>query len=106
MDNLNLIELTLTCNSWQEAQKISDILLEKKLIGSVEFVEIKPKYWRQRQLDEAHNICLIMQSLNEYFDTIEAEVKEIYTNKMPILYATTMTQNSKDAVDLLLDKVR
>ena len=50
MNSSNTVELFLTCGSWREAQKIADVLLKKKLVACVEFVEVKSKAWWQAML--------------------------------------------------------
>jgi uncharacterized protein involved in tolerance to divalent cations len=40
-------ELVLSCKSWQDAQRMADILLEKHLVDSVEMLEVKSESgWR------------------------------------------------------------
>ena len=36
----DFVELVVSCGSWQEAQSIADILLEKSLVDGVEILEI------------------------------------------------------------------
>jgi uncharacterized protein involved in tolerance to divalent cations len=62
------VELVLTCGSWQEAQKIADQLLEQKLISSAEFLK-------------ADGIKLLMTTLAELPDAVEAEIKRLHGKK-------------------------
>ena len=93
----DFIELFLTCGSWQEAQKIADVLLEKKLVACVEFIEIKSKNWWQGKLEEGKEIKLIMRSAEHLFDKVEAEVKKLHSYETFVLEALPATRVSKDA---------
>jgi uncharacterized protein involved in tolerance to divalent cations len=60
----SLVELVLSCGSWQEAQAIADSLLEKKLIASAEFLE----------QHEREGVKLIMQSAENLYESVQAEI--------------------------------
>jgi periplasmic divalent cation tolerance protein len=79
MNDADYQELFLTCGSWQEAQAIVDVLLEKRLIACAEFIEIKSKYHWQGKLEEANEIKLIMGTIADKFDKIEAEVAKLHS---------------------------
>ena len=72
-------ELVLTCGSWQEAQRIADSLLEKHLVACVEFIEIKSKSWWRNRIEETDEIKLVMQSVAENFEKVEAEVAKLHS---------------------------
>lgn len=91
------VELVLSCGSWQEAQKIADSLLEKKLVACVEFFETKSKYWWQGELDTANEVKMIMHSVEHLFDTIEAEVKRLHSYDTFVLKAIPVSHVSEDA---------
>ena len=67
----NLIELLLSCSSWQQAQRIADSLLSKQLIRSAQFLETSA------QSPGLTEIKLIMHSLKERISEIEAEIAEL-----------------------------
>lgn len=37
----DFVELVLSCGSWQEAQRIADLLIGKELTRSIEFMEVE-----------------------------------------------------------------
>jgi periplasmic divalent cation tolerance protein len=97
----SFIELVLTCGSWQEAQKVADVLLEKHLVACVEFMEVKSKYWWKRQLDEANEIKLIMTSLEKHFEAVEKELKTHHSYETFVLQAIPLVHVSEDAAKWL-----
>ncbi len=97
MDRANINELVLTCGSWQEAQRIVDRLLERKLIACAEFIPIKSKFSWKGQLEEAEEIKLIMLSLEDYFDKVETVVKKLHSYETIVLKAIPVTHLSSQA---------
>jgi periplasmic divalent cation tolerance protein len=97
MQKSNFVELVLTCDSWQEAQKIADALLDKQLVACVEFFEIKSKYWWEGSLEEAKEIKLMMHSAEHLFDKVEAEVKKLHSYDTFVLQALPASRVSAEA---------
>jgi hypothetical protein len=67
--NDNLHELILTCASWQEAQQVIDVLIEKKLVART---EILPTQDRQK----TH---VILHTKTQLIDKIKFETRQIST---------------------------
>ncbi len=97
----DFVELVLTCGSWQEAQKIADVLLQKYLVACVEFMEIKSKYHWQGNIDEADEIKLIMETVAANFDKVEAEVKKLHSYETFVLQQIPLSRISKGAAQWL-----
>jgi len=91
------IELVLTCGSWQEAQRIADSLLEKKLIACAEFIPIKSKFTWRNQLEEAEEIKLIMLGMEDDFDKVETVIKKLHSYETYVLKAIPVTHLSQSA---------
>jgi periplasmic divalent cation tolerance protein len=106
MATTNLVELVLTCGSWQEAQAIADALLEKRLVVCVEFMEIKSKSWWQGQLEDKPEIKLIMHSAEHLFDMVEAEVKKLHNYDTFVLQALPVSHVSKQAQAWLTEELK
>lgn len=92
------VELVLSCGSWQEAQKIADSLLEKKLVACVEFFETKSQYWWQGGRESANEVKMIMHSAEHLFEPVEAEVKKLHSYDTFVLQALPVSHVSQDAV--------
>ena len=102
----NFVELILTCGSWQEAQKITDKLLAKKLVACVEMMEIKSKYlWRQG-IEDIKEIKVIMETIADNFEKVEKEVKKHHSYKTFVLQMIPITKLSKDATAWLTEITR
>jgi periplasmic divalent cation tolerance protein len=97
MSDHRFIELFLTCGSWQEAQGIVDVLLEKKLIACAEFLDVKSRYWWEQHIEEAKEVKLIMQTITDNFSKIEAEIAKLHSYKTFVLNAVPIAQISENA---------
>lgn len=100
------VELVLTCGSWQEAQKIADVLLEKRLVACVEFMEIKSKHRWLGKIDEVHEIKLIMETVADNFAKVEAAVGKLHSYETFVLQMIPVTKLSKGAAEWLTEEVR
>ncbi|HVS58690.1 MAG TPA: divalent-cation tolerance protein CutA [Candidatus Saccharimonadales bacterium] len=102
----NFVELVLTCASWQEAQKIVDHLLEQRLIACAKFLPIEAKYWWEGELESAKEIMLLMESVQDNFKKVEAEVAKLHSYKTFVLQALPVTEVSAEATAWLQDNLQ
>lgn len=93
------VELVLTCGSWQEAQHITDALLEKHLVACVEMVNITSKYHWQGKVEEANEVKLIMETVAENFDAVEAEAKKLHSYETFVLQQLPVSRLSAAAAE-------
>jgi periplasmic divalent cation tolerance protein len=102
----DFVELVLTCGSWQEAQRIADALLEKRLVACVEMFDIKSKFHFQDRLEESKEIKLVMKSLDHLFDRVEAEVRQLHSYETFVLEALPVSHVSADAAVWLTEETK
>ena len=102
---INFVELVLTCGSWQEAQRIADDLLEKRLVACVEFMEIKSKYHWRGKVDEAKEIKLIMETIADNFAKVETAIRALHSYETFVLQMIPIAKLSNDASKWLLNNV-
>ncbi len=81
----NFVELVLTCGSWQEAQRIADMLLEKNLVTNVELMEVKNQHNWQGQIGTTRKVKLILETTTDNFDKVEKVVSEISSRKKKLI---------------------
>lgn len=98
--------LVLTCGSWQEAQRITDSLLQKRLVACVEQVEIRSKSWWQGKIEDSKEIKLVMKSLSGYFAQIEKEVAALHSYETFVLEQITLSNLSAEAAKWLRQEIQ
>lgn len=106
MLSTDFVELVLTCGSWQEAQRIADALLEKRLVACVEMMDIKSKYHWEGALEDTKEVKLVMQSVADLFDKIEAEVSKLHSYETFVLQQLPITNLSSKAQAWLIEVIK
>ena len=97
MTKHDFVELVLTCGSWQEAQKITDALLAKKLVACVEQMEIHSKNWWKGKVEDNKEVKLIMETIAENFEKVEKEVRKHHSYETFVLQMIPIAKLSQDA---------
>ncbi|OGL30463.1 hypothetical protein A3F37_01150 [Candidatus Saccharibacteria bacterium RIFCSPHIGHO2_12_FULL_41_12] len=90
-------QLWLTCTDQKEADKIAKALLEKRLIACAKQVAITSDFIWEGKIERNNEILLIMESREDLFDEIEAEVAKLHSYDSFVLTATPITKVSKKA---------
>lgn len=91
---MNLITLFLTCADETEAKKISDELLDKKLAACVRLTDVKSDFLWKGKKEHADEVLLIIDTVQEKFDEIEAAVKAIHRYEAFVLTAYPVAKSS------------
>lgn len=99
MSHPTFIELFLSCGSWQEAQRITDSLLEKQLVVGVEFIPVRTKHFLRGTQGETEAVKLIMQCKAHLFDEIEKEVATLHSHEDFLLHPLPVGGFSQKALE-------
>ena len=92
---MKIITLFLTCVDEIEADEISDVLLRKKLVVCIKASKVKSSFLYKGKIDEADEVLLIMDSVEEKFSAIEKEVRKIHSYKTFVLLVAPVIKSSK-----------
>ena len=76
-DNKYIIVTTL-CDKEEIANKIVNILLEKKLVAGSQISKVHSKYWWNNKLEECDEFKLEFRTKNSLFNEIEKEIRNIH----------------------------
>jgi periplasmic divalent cation tolerance protein len=94
-------QLWLTCADEAEADAISHILLEKKLVACVKQLPVSADFQWQDKIENGKEILLVMDSRKDLFDEVETEVARLHSYDIFVLQAIPITKISKKAEDWL-----
>ena len=72
------IIVTTLCNKEQIANKISNNLLDKKLIAGSQISKVHSKYWWNNKLEECDEYKLNFRTKSNLFNEIEKVIKKIH----------------------------
>ena len=90
------IVVLVTCSSMEEAEKIGNSLVEKKLAACVNVVpEIKSIFYWKGKISREKEILLIAKSRMELFESIQSKVKELHSYEVPQIIALPIEAGSE-----------
>jgi periplasmic divalent cation tolerance protein len=89
------IVVLVACSSMEEAEKIGNSLVEKKMAACVNVVpEIKSIFHWKGKVSREKEILLIAKSRTELFDSIKNEVKKLHSYEVPEIIALPIEAGS------------
>ena len=75
----------ITTSGEKEAEKIADMLLEKRLIACANMFPIKSKYWWKGKIEKSNEFMLICKTKSDKSKKIIEEVKKIHSYDIPCI---------------------
>lgn len=101
------IVVLVTCSSKEEAEKIGNSLVEKKLAACVNVVpEIKSIFYWKGKISREKEILLIAKSRMELFDSIKSEIKKLHSYEVPEIIALPIEAGSEKYLDWIREKTQ
>lgn len=101
-----MILLYITCKDKQEAEKISRVLLKKRLIACSNVFPIESYFWWKGKIEKDKEVVLIAKSLEEKFEKIKEEVKKIHSYVVPLIEQIKVDQVNEPYLRWLKDEVK
>ena len=93
---MKLCLLYLTCADDKEADRITQALLEKKLVFCVKKYPVFSSFLWKGKVDSAREVLLIMDSLENNFEKVHMEVSKIHSYDTFVLVSTPVSQATED----------
>ena len=88
------ISIFVTVPNLKIANKITNILIEKKLVACVNVIpQIKSVYWWENKVCKSKELLLIMKSIKKNFNIIIKEIEKIHPYKVPEIVCADITAN-------------
>ncbi|MDP8212290.1 MAG: divalent-cation tolerance protein CutA [Candidatus Zapsychrus exili] len=101
------IVVFVTTKDRKEAKKISDLLIEKKLVACVNIVDkISSIFWWEGKVSKEDEALLIMKTKEDCFQEIVEEVKAQHSYDVPEIIAIPIINGNKDYLDWINDSIR
>lgn len=76
-----------------EAKKISDHLLNKKLIACANFIPIEAAYWWNGTIESENEIVSILKTRNELWEKVKKEIETIHPYDVPCIMKLQVEAN-------------
>lgn len=85
----------LTCADNREADKISKALLEKRLVACAKKSLVSSSFWWKGKIENAKEVIVMLESVEENFDKINAVVNKLTSYETPMLFSIPVSKTTK-----------
>jgi len=97
----------MTASSIEEADLISNSLLEKKLIACSNIInDMKSTFWWNGNIQKENEVLIIAKSTKALLDNIIAEVKSIHSYDVPEILAIPILGGNPDYLDWITKETK
>lgn len=99
MENNEYIIINTFCDSEEIANKIVNILLEKKLVAGSQISKVHSVYYWNNKIEECNEFKLQFRTKKKLFNEIETEIKKIHNYKTAEISCIEIKDGNKDFLD-------
>ena len=97
----------MTASSIEEADLISNSLLEKKLIACSNIInDMKSTFWWNGNIQKENEVMIIAKSTKALLDNIIAEVRSIHSYDVPEILAIPILGGNPDYLDWIIEETK
>lgn len=91
---MHLLTVFFTCADEKEAEKITEALLNAKLVACARQVPVRSAFWWQGKIEQEEEVLVMMETVEEKFDAVERTVKQLHSYDTPVITAYSVRQTS------------
>ena len=89
--------ILITSPNFKSAKKITDHLLNEKLVACVSILPIiKSKYWWKGKIESHSEVLMILKTKTNLYKEIEKEVKNLHPYTVPEIISFKIDKSNKD----------
>ncbi len=104
---MSYIVVFVTTSSFEEAEKISNYLIENKLAACVNIIKnVKSIFLWQGNKEDAEESLLIIKTKKELFKDLAKEVKKLHIYTVPEVIALPIIDGNEDYLNWIEESVR
>lgn len=98
----NYIQVITTTESKDDAQKIAEHILNKRLAGCVQILgPITSSYWWEGKIEQAEEWQCLIKSKANIYEQLEQAIREVHSYDVPEILATPIFSGSKSYLEWL-----
>lgn len=90
---MSFIIIYVTHENIEEAKKITNYLLDKKLIACSNFLPIEANFWWNNKIDSTNEIVSILKTKKENWDIVKDEIEKLHPYKIPCIMKIKVKAN-------------
>jgi periplasmic divalent cation tolerance protein len=101
------LQVSTTTATREDAQKIADTLVEKRLAGCVQIVgPIVSTFWWQGKIERTEEWLCMIKSEKRLYSTLEPSIKELHSYETPEIIAVPIVAGSQQYLQWLSHELR
>lgn len=102
-----IIQVSTTIDSQEGAQKIADLLVERRLAACVHISgPIKSIYWWQGKIEQAQEWVCQAKTRQELYSAVEQAIKEVHPYEVPDIVALPIVAGSQSYLDWIVSETQ
>jgi periplasmic divalent cation tolerance protein len=82
---MDMTWIYVTCKDEKEAEKISMLLLKKRLVACANIFPIKSMYWWNGKLEKSKETAIIAKTTGKNLNKAEKEIKKAHSYEVPCI---------------------
>lgn len=98
--------ITTTFENKEEANQISKILLEKRLVACCQITEIESKYWWKEKIETTPEYLVQMKTKKSLYNQIESEILELHSYDVPEIVMYEIQNGSQKYLNWIEEETR
>jgi periplasmic divalent cation tolerance protein len=98
--------LYTTTGSEEEAEKISNELLERRLAACANIFPIRSMYWWKGEIERSREFAIIFKTRTELLTDAMAAIKEQHSYEVPCLMCYEYVQGDKDYLSWIEEETK
>ena len=99
------IVIFITAGSMEEAEKISEALVNERLAACCNIIEgVNSVFWWEGKVSRESEVLIMAKSIGALFERIEKRVKEIHSYEVPEIIALPIAAGSEDYLKWIEDE--
>jgi periplasmic divalent cation tolerance protein len=107
MQQPNFTVVFITCKDAEEAQKVAQTLLKRRLAACVNILpEVNSHFWWQGKLDSSQENLLIVKTKESLLTDINKTVRKIHSYSVPEIIALPVVGGNQEYLDWIDSEVR
>lgn len=95
----------LTCADDWEADRISKVLLDKKLIICAKKLPVDSSFLWKGKLNNLDETLMIMDSIEENFDKVNKEIRKLHSYETYVLLTIPVSKTTKEVKDWMKEEL-
>jgi periplasmic divalent cation tolerance protein len=102
------IVVLVTCGAKNEARKIAQALVERRLAACVQEIGVlvRSTYRWKGKVETANEVLLLIKTSRKRFSAVSTLVKELHSYEVPEIIALNVADGSREYLDWITSNVR